>query len=187
MTATTELPDDARGVLVFWFEEIGPDQWFGGGAALDAWIRARFATLHARLSRQVPASWQASAQGMLAAIIVLDQFSRHLFRNDPRAFATDARALALAKRALAKGYDTTLSPAERSFFYMPFQHSESRADQARSVALFRALGDPDALRYALEHKAVIDRFGRFPHRNRILGRPSTPEERAFLKEPGSSW
>ena len=135
----------------------------------------------------MPDSWLSAPRGWLAAILVLDQFPRNLFRGDARAFATDEAALGLAKRAIAEGIDLKLTPAQRSFVYMPFQHSEEKADQARSIELFTALGNPLNLDFAIRHKDIIDRFGRFPHRNAILGRTTTDEEATFLKQPGSSF
>jgi uncharacterized protein (DUF924 family) len=177
-------PDE---ILRFWFEELSPKDWFRKDPELDARIAARFGSTHEALSRKIPEDWLGRPEGCLAAIIVLDQFCRNMFRETPRAFATDAAALALSKRAIAKGFDMTLDPDRRAFLYMPFQHSENPADQARSVELFTALDKPVELDFARRHKAIIDRFGRFPHRNAILGRASTEEESAFLLEPGSSF
>ena len=181
-------PSRIEEVLGFWFGELGPDDWFGGGEVVDARIRERFLALHEALRDEgVPESWRATARGLLAAVIALDQLPRNLYRDDKRAFAADAAALGLAKEALARRFDREMSEDERKFLYLPFEHSEDPAEQARSVALFSALGDEVSLDYAKQHKVVIDRFGRFPHRNAALGRPSTPEEIEFLKEPGSSF
>ena len=174
-------------VLAFWFEELGPDDWFGGGDEVDDRIRRRFLALHEALDNEVPASWRATARGMLAAVIALDQFPRNLYRGDPRAFATDPMALALATEAIERGLDRAMSTDERQFLYLPFEHSEDPDVQARSVELFASLDDEDTLGYAVRHKEIIDRFGRFPHRNEALGRESTPEELAFLTEPDSSF
>ena len=174
-------------ILDFWFGELRPEDWFNGGEAVDARIRERFLDLHESLREQVPEEWRASARGTLAAAIALDQFPRNMYRNDPRAFAADAAAIALVKEALDRGFDRELSDEERKFLYLPFEHSEDPAEQARSVALFSMLGDETTLDYARQHQVIIDRFGRFPHRNETLGRPSTPEEIAFLEEPGSSF
>jgi uncharacterized protein (DUF924 family) len=174
-------------IVQFWFEELSPEDWYKADAQRDAEVRRRFGPLYEKLSVTVPQDWLETPKGWLAAILVLDQFPRNMFRGDPRAFATDARALALAKNAIAKGVDMRLQPDERAFIYLPFQHSEDRADQARSFELFTALGNPNNLDFALRHKAIIDRFGRFPHRNAVLGRASTEEESVFLKEPGSSF
>jgi uncharacterized protein (DUF924 family) len=174
-------------IVRFWFEELSPKDWYRKDQALDAEITRRFGSSYDALKSGVPASWLATPKGWLAAIIALDQFPRNRFRNDPRAFATDAEALALSKRAIAEGIDMKLAPEERAFIYMPFQHSEDAADQARSIELFTALGIPSNLDFALRHKAIIDRFGRFPHRNAVLGRASTEEESDFLRQPGSSF
>jgi uncharacterized protein (DUF924 family) len=174
-------------VLVFWFDEVPAEKWFARDAAVDAAVRERFAALHADLTQGVPVEWEATPDGCLAAVVVLDQFSRNLFRDDPRAFATDGQALALAERAIARGFDRALAKRRRQFLYLPFQHDEDANVQVRSLELYRALGDEKGLDFAERHKAIIDRFGRFPHRNAALGRASTPEERAFLEEPGSSF
>lgn len=134
-----------------------------------------------------PAAWTQTARGRLAAVIVLDQFPRNLFRNSPLAFASDASALALAVESVDAGLDETVSEDERGFLYMPFQHSEDAEQQARSVALFQRLGDEKSLKFAEQHKQVIDRFGRFPHRNEVLGRETTEEERAFLEKESWFW
>lgn len=174
-------------IVRFWFEELSPEDWYRKDPSIDAEIGARFGGIYDALKSHVSKGWLGTPQGYLAAILVLDQFPRNMFRDDPRAFATDAQALALAKRAIAEGVDMRLPPDKRAFIYMPFQHSEDSADQARSVELFTALGVPLNLDFALRHKAIIDRFGRFPHRNAILGRATTDEESAFLKELGSSF
>jgi uncharacterized protein (DUF924 family) len=174
-------------VLGFWFGELRPEQWFKKDAALDQEITRRFGDLHRTLAHGVPADWLATARGALAAVIVLDQFPRNMFRGGAAAFATDGLALSVAEAAIAKGFDARLGVSERKFLYLPFEHAEDGAAQARSVQLYQALGDKDALDYALRHKAIIDRFQRFPHRNAALGRTSTAEELAFLKEPGSSF
>jgi uncharacterized protein (DUF924 family) len=181
---TTSTIDE---VVRFWFEELSPKDWYRKDKALDAEIKKRFAAIYDALKSGMPANWLATPKGWLAAIIVLDQFPRNMFRDDPRAFATDAAALALSKRAIAEGIDMKLAPEERAFVYMPFQHAENAADQARSIELFTALGNSSNLDFALRHKAIVDRFGRFPHRNAVLGRASTEEESAFLKQPRSSF
>ena len=182
-------PDPAHidEVLAFWFEELSADDWFGGGDEVDDRIRERFLPLHEALRNEVPAGWRATARGILAAVIALDQFPRNLYRGDRRAFATDPTALALATDAVERGLDREMSKDERQFLYLPFEHSEDREVQARSVELFASLDDEDTLGYAVRHKEIIDRFGRFPHRNEALGRESTPEELAFLTEPDSSF
>ena len=174
-------------IIRFWFEELLPKDWFRKDEAVDGTIASRFGATYHELRSGVPASWLDKPEDFLAAILVLDQFPRNMFREEARAFATDQPALALAKRAIAEGAAAKLSPNQRSFIYVPFQHSEDKADQARSVALFTVLGQPLGLDFALRHQAIIDRFGRFPHRNAVLGRASTEEEQAFLAEPVSSF
>jgi uncharacterized protein (DUF924 family) len=174
-------------IIRFWFEELQPKDWFRTDESVDGTIASRFGATYQDLRLGVPAFWLDTPEGFLAATLLLDQFPRNMFRGEARAFATDELALALAKRAIAEGIDIKLSPEQRSFIYLPFQHSEDKADQARSVALFTALGQPLGHDFALRHQAIIDRFGRFPHRNAILGRKSTQEELMFLAEPGSSF
>lgn len=171
-------------VLQFWFHELSADAWFRKDERVDADIRERFGILYERLAA-VPEEKLGSPRASVAAVIVLDQFPRNMFRNTPRAFATDAKALSLAERAIAAGFDQLLSKQERMFLYMPLQHSENAAVQARSIRLFTELHDESTLGYAQKHKDVIDRFGRFPHRNVILQRASTPDELIFLQDhPG---
>ncbi len=173
-------------VLDYWFNELGERQWFNANHELDGQIRARFLTLHEQLaSGELDAV--ATPRGLLAAIIVLDQFPRNMFRGTARAFDSDALARKLANAALTQQFDHGLSVHERQFLYLPFQHSEDRADQARSAALYARLGDANLSRYALAHQSIIDRFGRFPHRNAILDRHSSAEELALLKEPMGSF
>lgn len=176
------VAEQAETVLAFWFDELDDRQRFARDPAVDTAVRERFGSLHAELAAGVPAAWQASPRTRLAAIIVLDQFSRNLFRDDARAFAHDGAARALTARALECGDDTGLTSAERQFLYMPLMHGEDPADQESSVALFTALGEPDALAFAERHQAAIARFGRFPARNAALGRTSTPDEIAYLAE-----
>jgi uncharacterized protein (DUF924 family) len=175
-------PDE---VLRFWFGELRPAQWFKADAVLDAEIARRFENVHRVLASRVPDDWRATGRDILAAVIVLDQFPRNMFRETPRAFATDAVALAIAEEAVERRLDEALTTEERKFLYLPFEHAEDRSTQARSVALFEALGEPSAVDYARRHRDIIERFGRFPHRNAILGRASTADELEFLKEPGS--
>jgi uncharacterized protein (DUF924 family) len=173
-------------VHAFWFEELKPEQWFRADDAVDAAIGRRFAALHRSLAAE--SAGAASPKEAVARVIVLDQFPRNMFRGSPAAYATDPLALECAQAAIAAGFDTALGTRERQFLYMPFQHSEDRRIQQRSVQLFESIGDPGLLDYATEHKAVIDRFGRFPHRNGVLGRPSTDEEIEFLATAGGpSW
>lgn len=193
------LPDAARQVLDFWFG--APDSadygthrplWFEKRDDTDAAIAGRFGALIDTALAGGLADWDATAHGTLARILLLDQFTRNVFRNTPRAFAGDALALAAARALVAPGHDTQLIPVERVFAYLPFEHAEDPAEQARAVALFKALHDAHpgfdtTYDYALRHQAVIAQFGRFPHRNAILGRPSTPAEQAFLARPGSGF
>ncbi|MGB3721822.1 MAG: DUF924 family protein [Pacificimonas sp.] len=176
-----ETPQD---VLDFWFREVDKSDWFRGGAELDAKIAARFADLHGRLSDEVPDSWLASHEGVLAAIIVLDQFSRNLFRGDARAFASDGDALNLAHLAIERVWDGDYPDDERQFLYMPFMHVEDTRGQDRSVELFGLLDDDEPLRFADKHRDVIARFGRFPGRNTALGRESTAAEQRYLDDGG---
>jgi len=175
------------GIVDFWFGELTPEDWWRKVPAIDAEIGRRFSAVYDALKSGVPADWFSTPKGYLAAILAFDQFPRNMFRDDARAFATDAQALLLAKRAIADGIDAKLPPEQRAFIYLPFQHSEDRNEQVRSIELFTALGNPLNLDFAIRHKQIIDRFGRFPHRNEILGRKSTPEELAFLRQPGSSF
>lgn len=176
-----------RDVLKFWFEEIRPEQWFRKDLAFDHALSRRFGELHQRAARCELYAWRAEPEGRLAEIIVLDQFSRNIFRDMPGAFASDAMALTLAQEAVAAGADRALEPVARRFLYMPYMHSESSEIHKVAEQLFRDLGDPDVLHYELLHKAIVDRFGRYPHRNDILGRASTPEEKEFLTQPNSSF
>ena len=176
---------DSTEVIDFWFNELGTKDWFRKDDEIDARITQRFRAVHSWAARGELWSWRSTALGALAEIIVLDQFSRNMFRDDPRAFATDGMALVLAQEALRRSLDRELSPSQKSFMYMPFMHSESALIHETAVKLFTEPGLEENLDFELRHKAIIDRFGRFPHRNRILGRPSTPEELEFLKtSPG---
>lgn len=181
------LDPQARAVLDFWFDELWPPQWFTQDASLDASIRARFGALYENLVANGVGDWDKTAEGCLAAILVFDQFPRNMFRDDPRAFATDEKARALTRHALDKGFDTDQPEDRRAFFYIPLEHSEDAADQEKCCDLMRQLSNPTYLDFAERHRAIIDRFGRFPHRNAILGRDSTPEELAFLEEEGSAF
>jgi uncharacterized protein (DUF924 family) len=171
----------ADDVLNFWFEELRAADWFKSDPDLDAKIRARFGDLYTALKARPPAPRELDASALLAAVLVFDQFPRNMFRRTPDAYASDASALELANHAVATGMDRTLSKQQRQFLYLPFMHSEDRGMQAESVRLCSELGIPDNVKYARHHHAVIERFGRFPHRNAILGRTSTPDELEFLK------
>lgn len=166
-------------VLNFWFEELDSSVWFRKDERVDALIRMRFLPLYERVAQ--PGGVQLEdARSHLAAVIVLDQMPRNMFRGSPRAYAQDARALAIAQQAIAAGLDQQLERQQRFFLYMPFQHSEDPGVQACSMELFAALGDATGLDYARQHQEIIDRFGRFPHRNAVLGRQSSPEELRFM-------
>ena len=156
-------------------------------AAVDDRIRIRFLSLHDQVSAMPNEALLSDPRSALAAVIVLDQFSRNMFRGSPRAFASDAKALALAEAAIANGHAASLNKDELQFLYLPFEHSESGEAQVRCVKLMASLGDAELTRYAQAHCDIIERFGRFPHRNEILGRSSTAEELEFLKQPGSSF
>lgn len=166
----------------FWFNVLKPGDWFGGGPRIDAAIRERFSGLRDELKENPPSGARLAAEGLVAAVIVFDQFSRNLFRQSAEAYATDPLALTLASSGVDSGLDVTLSLHQRHFLYMPFMHSENREVQARSVALFRRLGAAELLAYAEQHRQVIERFGRFPHRNEVLGRESSGAEREFLAQ-----
>lgn len=184
MNSTDQTPES---VLAFWFEEITPKQWWVGSDDFDRQIATRFGALHAAAERCELYGWRDSAVGRLAEIIVLDQFSRNIHRGRAQAFANDALALALAQSAVAAKADQALAVPQRAFLYMPYMHSESPAIHALALALFGAPGMESNLDFELRHKTIIDRFGRYPHRNAILGRASTAEEAEFLKTPGSSF
>ncbi len=174
-------------ILRFRFYELDAEQWFRVDPALDTEIRRRFDATHAAANRGELWRWRDTAEGRLAEVIVLDQFSRNMFRGDPRAFASDPLALALAQEAIRAGADRALPIEQRCFFYVPFEHSESLAIHDVAMQLFDQPGLESNLDYEIRHRKIIERFGRYPHRNEILGRASTPEEEAFLKEPGSSF
>ncbi len=174
-------------LLHFWFTELTPKQHFAKDPALDETIRTRFGSTLEAAARCELFTWRTTPEGRLAEVLVLDQFSRNVYRDTARAFAQDALALALAQELVTSGQDRSLPLAQRSFAYMPYMHSESALGHAQAVALFSQPGMGDTLRFELRHQAIIDRFGRYPHRNAILGRGSTPQELAFLREPGSSF
>jgi uncharacterized protein (DUF924 family) len=187
----TTTPAD---VLAFWFgapPHVERREWFRKDAAFDAAIGERFGDALARGLAGAFGEWCGAPHGALARVVLLDQYTRNAFRDTPRAFAGDARALATADDAIRRGFDASLDRYERWFLYIPYEHSEDRAMQRRALELFGALARDEGLdgplRYAERHAAIIERFGRFPHRNAILGRESTAEEVAFLREPGSSF
>ncbi|MDW6025275.1 DUF924 family protein [Mesorhizobium sp. BAC0120] len=168
-------------VLAFWFGELKPEDWFEQKDTTDEAIRTRFAGLHASLFEAAPSMSFDDPDTALAAILVFDQFPRNMFRGQAQAFATDDLAIAIARKSIDRDFDSKVSEERRMFFYLPLMHSENVADQEHCVSLFAALTG-DALKHAIEHRDIIVRFGRFPHRNRVLGRPSTTDERAFLTE-----
>ncbi|AHY46291.1 hypothetical protein RradSPS_1008 [Rubrobacter radiotolerans] len=183
-------------VLDFWFGERDAEgygefreEWFKKDDAFDREVRRRFADLHAEAASGELDEWSREPESCLALILVLDQFSRNMFRGDPRSFATDDKALDLAKYAVSEGHDRALPPFQRTFIYMPYMHSENLEDQESCIRLFESLGEgfENNTRYAVAHRDIIARFGRFPHRNEVLGRETTPEEAEFLKQPGSSF
>ena len=177
---------EAADVVAFW-REAGPGQWFRGGAVFDAACRERLLAPHLAASRRELDAWlegSDAAQGALALLLLLDQIPRNVFRGSAHAYATDPMAHSVAERAIGHGYDMQVDADLRTFFYLPFMHSEAMLDQQRAVELYQSLDAPDADKWALHHRSIIERFGRFPHRNRLLGRVSTPAEQAFLDEGG---
>lgn len=188
---TMNLPDEGepnwvQQVLHFWFCELNASDWFSEDPAIDARIRNRFMLLHEKLATS-EGGGASQARSLLAAVIVLDQFSRNMFRGSPRAFADGATARKLARQAITNQLDSEMNPEERYFLYLPFEHSEDRADQALAVQLISQLGSREWTKYALAHQQLIERFGRFPHRNAILGRESSAEEIAAMDEPMGSF
>ncbi|HZL39087.1 MAG TPA: DUF924 family protein [Pseudolabrys sp.] len=169
-------------IIAFW-REASPKRWFEKDAKFDDDIRRRFLTLHEAAAAGKLAGWEVSAEGALALLILLDQFPRNMFRGQARTFATDPLARAITSRAILNGYDGAF-PDLRGFFYLPFEHSEDLADQERGLLLYKTAGDADGLKWAEIHADIIRRFGRFPHRNAVLGRVSTPEELKFLADGG---
>ncbi|WP_261903569.1 DUF924 family protein [Vibrio fortis] len=174
-------------VLAFWFDELTPQDWFNGGDDIDQLIKERFAQVHSAAVQGELYTWRDSALGRLAEIIVLDQFSRNIGRDTSQAFAADPMALVLAQEAVAGGYDHQLNDQQKSFLYMPYMHSESLVIHEQAVELFSQTGLEHNLDFEFKHKVIIEKFGRYPHRNQILGRVSTEEELAFLQLPGSSF
>ena len=174
-------------IITFWFEEIAPRQWFVKDSDFDEQIRQRFSDVHQAATQCELSPWRETPEGRLAEVIILDQFSRNLYRDTAQAFASDSLALALAQEAVSNGHDKALTPHQKAFLYMPWMHSESAVIHHEAVALFSQPGLEDNYQFELRHKAIIDRFGRYPHRNALLGRQSTPEELEFLQQPGSSF
>jgi uncharacterized protein (DUF924 family) len=174
---------EAPAAIVAFWREAGPDRWFKKDAAFDDEIKRRFLATHEAAAAGRLTDWEQSAEGALALLILLDQFPRNMFRSEARAFATDPLARAVTSRAILNGFDGAF-PNMRGFFYLPFEHSENLADQERGLALYKAVGDEDGLKWAVLHADIIRRFGRFPHRNAVLGRVTTPDEQAFLDGGG---
>jgi uncharacterized protein (DUF924 family) len=180
--------DDAEAVLAFWFGEVPPEKHFAKDEALDREIADRFGALRDAVLANRARDWRATPDDLLAAIVLLDQFSRNIHRGSAEAFAGDALALDLTREAIEKGWDERVDQDEaRAFMYMPLMHAESREAQMLSIACFEQLGDEENLRFAHDHAAAIERFGRFPSRNEALGRRSTPEEDAYLSQPDAGW
>jgi uncharacterized protein (DUF924 family) len=172
-------------ILAFW-REAGRDRWYARDEAFDALVRERYLKLWRKATAGELSAWEASDDGALALVILLDQFPRNMFRGDANTYASDSEARKVARRAIDRGADGRIDPHLLEFLYMPFMHSEHLADQLRCVELFRTADNAESLKYAEHHAEIIRRFGRFPHRNRILGRATTPEEQAFLDDGGFS-
>ncbi len=178
---------DIEALLDFWFAEETKARWYASTDEFDDLCRQRFGDLSAKAADGALAQWEETADGALAVCLLLDQMPRNLFRGTPKAFATDAKAVAVSERAIERGFDQALDLERRKFLYLPFMHSEALADQERSVAISKALNDESALHWANDHADIVRRFGRFPHRNAVLGRASTPEEEAFLADGAKSY
>ncbi len=176
-----------KDVIQFWFEELEPAQWWQKDDAFDLMIQTRFGKLHQQAIAGELFEWRESALGSLAEVIVLDQFSRNIYRDQPQSFSADPLALALSQFAISKGLDAQLSDSQRVFLYMPFMHSESSVIHNEAMKLFESLGIQSNLEFERKHKVIIERFGRYPHRNQVLGRVSTQEELEFLEQPDSSF
>ncbi len=176
-----------KDVIDFWFNELEPKQWWQKDGDLDSMIQRRFGALHEQARVGELFTWRETALGSLAEVIVLDQFSRNIYRDTPDSFACDPMALVLAQCAISKNLDRQLSAIQCSFLYMPFMHSESKLIHTEAVKLYEALGIQNSLDFEYRHKAIIDRFGRYPHRNKILGRMSTEDEKEFLEQPNSGF
>ncbi|MBX3595418.1 DUF924 family protein [Sphingomonas sp.] len=186
-SGTGEVHDCAQAVLRFWFDELTPEQHFAKDDALDRTIAGRFGEAHDMVLASGAAGWRDGPDCLLAAVILLDQFSRNIHRGTARAFAADSLALSLSLEGIAKGWDAQMAPDRAAFLYMPLMHAENVEAQRMSLQKFTALGRPENLRFAMEHAVVIEQFGRFPSRNAALGRESTREERDYLKRPDAGW
>lgn len=183
------MKDTKNDILAFWFQETKPAQWFQKNDAFDAQIRTRFGSDYELAAKGIFDGWMEDADGCLALVIVLDQFPRNMFREQARAFETDLKARGVTVHALNKHFDQMMTLDQKAFLYLPLEHSEDMADQDRSVALFEALKDknPVYYDYAVRHRDIIARFGRFPHRNEALNRPNTAAEAAYLMEPNAGF
>lgn len=183
------MRDTKEEILHFWFEETAPSQWFQKNEVFDGQITDRFLVSYEMAANGLCDGWSSEPDGCLALCLLLDQFPRNMFRGLPRAFATDKKALLVAKYAISKKFDQLLPPIQRRFIYLPYEHSEKLSDQEKAVALFAAMKehDPMGYDYAVRHYEVIERFGRFPHRNKVLGRENTPEEEEYLAQDGAGF
>ncbi|MDV3456992.1 DUF924 family protein [Sphingomonas sp. HF-S4] len=186
-TAAAEVHAKAEEVLGFWFDRLTPEQWFAKSDELDSEIRERFEAMRVEVLEGGAAGWRDDPRTLLAAVILLDQFSRNVHRGTAEAFAADPLAQALASVAVERGWDREMTPEQRQFLYLPFEHAEDREMQAVSLSCYEALGLEEALDYARQHAEVIARFGRYPSRNAALGRVSTPEEEEYLSQPNAGW
>ena len=174
-------------IIEFWFIEIDNVKWFKKDESFDELIRSRFGGVHAQAVRCELFSWRSTALGCLAEIIVLDQFSRNMYRGKAESFAHDSLALSLAQSAISNGLDSELTTQQKKFLYMPFMHSESLVIHQQALDLFTNLGVEGSLSFEIKHKSIIERFGRYPHRNKVLGRTSSSDEDSFLLQPGSGF
>jgi len=183
------MKDSQKDILHFWFEETKPQQWFQTNPEFDALIQERFSEAYTMAKDGMFEDWKKDSDGCLALCLLLDQFPRNMFRGTPEAFATDGKALLIAKHAVSKGFDQLLAPIKRRFLYLPYEHSENLSDQKKCVELFEKMksDDPLGYDYAVRHLEVIEKFGRFPHRNEILERENTPEEEEYLAQPGAGF
>lgn len=178
---------NTQDILAFWFEETSPSAWWTADPAFDELVRRRFLPVLEAAAAGECDDWRGEPAGRLAEIVVLDQFSRNIFRGTPRSFAQDPMALVLSQEAVGQGALASLTPVQRSFLLLPHMHSESRRVHEKAEVLYREHAPAENHQFELRHKAIIDRFGRYPHRNEVLGRTSTPDELAFLQQPGSSF
>ena len=183
------MNDTQKDILDFWFKETQPQQWFQKNPEYDELVKSNFLETYEIARQGALDEWKNDADGVLCLCLLLDQFPRNMFRDTPQAFATDAQALLIAKYALSKGLDQVISPEKRRFVYLPFEHSENLSDQKKSLELFETMksDDPLSYDYAVRHYEVIEKYGRFPHRNKILGRANTPEEEEYLSQAGSGF